>query len=98
MLPPAITMSSLASMPCLVPPDTVRLPLPLIVRSSRAKITPPRFSVSAVSDQVSPLVMRFSVPSASVRKTLSACSTRKAESSEQVMSAPSSRIQTLAER
>ena len=42
------------------------------------------------------VVRRLSLPSASVRNTLSACSTSKHAPVEQVMSAPSSMIQILA--
>ena len=39
-VPPVMTRSSFTEMPCMKDPFTVRLPLPLIVRSSWEKIAP----------------------------------------------------------
>ena len=49
-VPPVITRSSFAVMPCIYRASTVRLPLPLIVRSSCAKIAPSVPSARAVSE------------------------------------------------
>ncbi len=48
-VPPVMTSSSLASMPCLYRAVTLSAPLPLIVRSSWAKTVPPVPSASEAS-------------------------------------------------
>ena len=93
--PPVRTSSSLQTIPLSSAAVTVRLPVPLIVRSSREKIAP---SMPAVRFSVEkPKVVRlFSLPSARLRNTLSACSTSRHAPVEHEISAPSSMIQTLA--
>ena len=94
-VPPVKISSSLQTIPLSSPAVMVRLPVPLIVRSSREK-TAPSMPVVRFSAEKPRVVSRFSLPSARLRNTLSACSTSKHAPVEQVISTPSSMIQILA--
>ena len=95
MSPPAIRRSSLQTMPCRYSAVTLRLPAPLMVRSSLENMAPRMLFSTAVSEYSAPLVKEFSVPSARVRKTLSASSMSRAALSEQETTAPFRRIQVF---
>ena len=95
--PPAICSASLDSMPCLYSDVMIRLPFPLIVRSSWVKTVPFAPSSFASSQYSSPEARVFTVPSLSVMNTFSACLTYTAALSEQFMFTPSSISHTLDE-
>ena len=94
MLPPAMIRSSFETIPFSQAARTSRLPVPFRARSSRENSVPS--TPAARTSSPKPLVSsRLTVPSARVRKTFSACSTRMQASSLQPISAPLSWIHTL---